>query len=587
MALFRRAGAVLAMALLPFASDAFATPGECHVVDVNLRPASHASPGICTLPSQVGHPVTCPDYAPQIVVWIEKPNGEFVDTIFITSKTGTYGIGNRPGRPDFNSGPRWPYGYRPMVFPVWADRKLPREFDAVVFQNIDENNLSHPFNESSRELAATGFCRPLGPAEDAWDTGTCASTVYTDKGTLAPIDSSGNPRSIQCNEVACEPGRICAAGQCVRSKYPPRQDLMIVPDTDADSVSQFADLNPFDAVSQATPELNTDANISWPIPSELPVGEYVMWVEVSKEFDINASYTVEARPSPTGIPWADYGVAFRGQPSVVYRIPFTLGSVETTTTALDYAGYGDPDGLDGNLRAPDNTITTDVPGSGASRLAIVADGGTMFRVRVTARPEYDYVLPGPASAMLVDAKSRSATVTFSAPGDDGLLGRVKGYEVRYRIGGDPITDANFLADGSYDPHATIAIGDAGTSQSFSMEGLLPETEYSVGIRAFDDCRNIGPLNVVTFRTAARLAGEVDACFIATAAYGSALANDVELLRHYRDALLRSTVLGELAIEAYYTFSPPVAGIVGESELLRNAVRSVLSPVVRIVRTMVY
>jgi hypothetical protein len=45
------------------------------------------------------------------------------------------------------------------------------------------------------------------------------------------------------------------------------------------------------------------------------------------------------------------------------------------------------------------------------------------------------------------------------------------------------------------------------------------------------------------------------------------------------------VLGELAIETYYTFGPAVAGVVGESELLRATARDVLSPIVTWVRTL--
>ena len=60
--------------------------------------------------------------APQIVAWIENPSGVYVDTVFITKQTGTYGMGNRPGRSDLNSGPLWPYGRRITTFPVWAHR---------------------------------------------------------------------------------------------------------------------------------------------------------------------------------------------------------------------------------------------------------------------------------------------------------------------------------------------------------------------------------------------------------------------------------------------------------------------------------
>ena len=51
----------------------------------------------------------------------------------------------------------------------------------------------------------------------------------------------------------------------------------------------------------------------------------------------------------------------------------------------------------------------------------------------------------------------------------------------------------------------------------------------------------------------------------------------------RDSLLRKTVLGELFVQAYYTFGPPLAGVVGESDLLRATARAALHPVVDFVK----
>src|SRR5690606_29911186 len=105
----------------------------------------------------------------------------------------------------------------------------------------------------------------------------------------------------------------------------------------------------------------------------------------------------------------------------------------------------------------------------------------------------------------------------------------------------------------------------------------------VGIRAFDNCFNKGELVTTKLTTAARDIAEVDWCFVATAAYGSIMANDVEMLRHFRDSMLKNTVMGELFVETYYTFGPAVAGVVGESDLLRSTARSVLAPIVAAVR----
>jgi hypothetical protein len=45
-------------------------------------------------------------------------------------------------------------------------------------------------------------------------------------------------------------------------------------------------------------------------------------------------------------------------------------------------------------------------------------------------------------------------------------------------------------------------------------------------------------------------------------------------------MLKHSVLGELAVETYYTFGPTVAGVVGESDLLRATARQLLTPLVR-------
>lgn len=510
---------------------AHAEAGQCRVVDVDFTPASEL----------------------QIAAWLEDAAGRYVQTIFVTQQTGTYGLGNRPGIQAFNSGPNWPYGRREAVLPVWAHRHG-LTFPMLEFQNGDDRNLSHPFTQSSREVH---YCRPLRPDEPSWDAGTCASSAYSDKGVFS---TSGRT-----------------------SVYPPRADLTRDKSSDSASVATYAELNPFDAVSAATPAGGVPATISWPIPSDLPTGDYVLFVETSQERDFNAAYT-EARAAdpaaygpPSGLPWSEYGKPYRGQPSVVYKVPFTIGGASTKALAASFVGYGDPDGQDGNLRAPDGSISTDVPGSGASRLQLVSDADGMWRLKVTARPESDKVPPAALEEpTVVSVDGSSATVSFVAPGDDGTVGKVMGYEIRLRAG-EPITEANF--DASMPVAATLTPDDPGQVQLLSLDRLLPMTSYYVGVRAFDKCHNTSPLVVIPFTTTDRRAGEVDACFVATAAYGSLLANDVELLRHFRDSMLSTTVLGELAVETYYTFGPAVAGVVGESEVLRATARGLLAPVV--------
>jgi hypothetical protein len=69
------------------------------------------------------------------------------------------------------------------------------------------------------------------------------------------------------------------------------------------------------------------------------------------------------------------------------------------------------------------------------------------------------------------------------------------------------------------------------------------------------------------------------CFIATAAYGSALAPQVEVLRTWRDRYLATHAPGRAFIAAYQTWSPPVADLLRRSESLRALVRMLLLPIV--------
>ncbi len=64
----------------------------------------------------------------------------------------------------------------------------------------------------------------------------------------------------------------------------------------------------------------------------------------------------------------------------------------------------------------------------------------------------------------------------------------------------------------------------------------------------------------------------DSCFIATAAYGTPTAKEIDELRRFRDDYLRKSYLGNEFINFYYHNSPPVARFISEHEILRIMVR---------------
>jgi len=78
-------------------------------------------------------------------------------------------------------------------------------------------------------------------------------------------------------------------------------------------------------------------------------------------------------------------------------------------------------------------------------------------------------------------------------------------------------------------------------------------------------------------------GSTSACFIATAAYGTAFASEIDVLRNWRDDFLEASYLGRLFTKTYYLLSPPVADNISESESKRKIVRTALGPIVKILK----
>jgi YVTN family beta-propeller protein len=69
------------------------------------------------------------------------------------------------------------------------------------------------------------------------------------------------------------------------------------------------------------------------------------------------------------------------------------------------------------------------------------------------------------------------------------------------------------------------------------------------------------------------------CFIATAAYGSDMADDVMVLRRFRDDTLLHWAAGREFVQLYYQYSPPVADYIRGRDGIRAAVRWSLRPLV--------
>ncbi len=100
--------------------------------------------------------------------------------------------------------------------------------------------------------------------------------------------------------------------------------------------------------------------------------------------------------------------------------------------------------------------------------------------------------------------------------------------------------------------------------------ITPDTLYFVRAYAVLSDDRVIYGNELSFETK-------DACFIATAAYGSLLDPHVVVLRNFRDSYLKGSSLGQAFINGYYRFSPAIAEVIEHNEVLKQVVRLFLWP----------
>lgn len=70
------------------------------------------------------------------------------------------------------------------------------------------------------------------------------------------------------------------------------------------------------------------------------------------------------------------------------------------------------------------------------------------------------------------------------------------------------------------------------------------------------------------------------CFIATAAFGTPLAKEINILREFRDLKMEPNAFAKHLISIYYELSPPVAKVIAQSQKIRKLVRIIIKFLIR-------
>ena len=72
----------------------------------------------------------------------------------------------------------------------------------------------------------------------------------------------------------------------------------------------------------------------------------------------------------------------------------------------------------------------------------------------------------------------------------------------------------------------------------------------------------------------------EGCFIAIAAFGTPMAQEINTLRRFRDTKMEPNLIGRNLICIYYNVSPPLARIIAQSKSMKAFVRMNLKPIIR-------
>ena len=200
---------------------------------------------------------------------------------------------------------------------------------------------------------------------------------------------------------------------------------------------------------------------------------------------------------------------------------------------------------------------------------------TMPAQNVTVTANFvETLLPQVTTQAATDISSYSGTVHMS-----------------YTVGNSSPVEVRFACKRLTDPawfYTTWASRTTDGTYTEVLTGLVSETEYEFKAQLK---YNGTVIEGATSRfTTAKGAGMgLDdllgyfGCFIATAAYGTPTAEQIDVLREFRDVVLLKSTAGSQLVVLYYQFSPPIADFIAGNDILRTLVRELLvDPIVWIV-----
>lgn len=298
------------------------------------------------------------------------------------------------------------------------------------------------------------------------------------------------------------------------------------------------------------------ADSSAATPTNFPVAAQIITTSFSEGESVSYAATLNAAGNVIVV-----GTAEGPEASSIVVAQYAAEKISADSAIVDQPGYRS------------SYITTANP-TGTTRSTTVSGGEILsaFGKKVIKRGVVFSTNPDP----LYSGQSKTANQVSSI-----TMGRLKEAEAltltktAASLSGAP--EVAVTADAIFSAVDIVEDGETVNGSGYGAFSALPEklkpgTAYYVRAYALTAEATVYYGNQLSFRTA-------DACFIATASFGTLFHPGVKILRNFRDTFFVNTAFGQELVDLYYTFSPALADCIAGNELFRSIIRLVLLPVI--------
>jgi len=214
------------------------------------------------------------------------------------------------------------------------------------------------------------------------------------------------------------------------------------------------------------------------------------------------------------------------------------------------------------------------PAGGFDNASAAETTFTMPAQNVTVTANFEEISPPPEDPTVTTQAATNISTNSATPNMSYTVGNLSQVEIRF---------AYKKSTGSAWSYTDWVSKSGNSTHVESLNGLSSNTEYDFKAQLKYDDTIIEGTTLQFTTDKSSTPPPSGGCFIATAAYGTPAAEQIDVLREFRDVVLLESIVGSQFVALYYQLSPPVADFIAGNELLRTLVRELLvDPIVWVV-----